>query len=131
MILDTCVLVGVFRGRLGSGAFTDEDDVALPAVAVAEYLAGVHLDQDEARRAARREFLDAILAVVPVEDYTPVVAEHHAVLLADVTRRGAPRRAHDLIIAATARATGRVLITTDVKAKFGELPEVLARVLPC
>lgn len=70
-----------------------------------------------------------MLAVVPVEDYTPAVAEHHAVLMAEVTRRGTPRGAHDLIIAATARATGRVLVTTDAKAKFDELPEVMARLL--
>jgi tRNA(fMet)-specific endonuclease VapC len=31
-------------------------------------------------------------------------------------------RAHDLIIAATARATGRTLITTDGRARFEELP---------
>jgi tRNA(fMet)-specific endonuclease VapC len=130
LILDTGVLVGIVRGRLGFSAFTDEDDVALPAVAIAEYLAGVHLDQNDSRRAAQHEFLDEILAVVPVEDYTPAVAEHHAVLLAEVTRSGTPRGAHDLIIAATARATGRVLVTTDARAKFPELPGVTARLLP-
>ena len=105
LILDSGVLVAGARGRLDLGALTDEDDVALPAVVLAEYLTGVLLDDDQGRRAAQRAFLDDVLAVAPVVDYTPAVAEHHATLLAHVTRTGTPRGAHDLIIAATARAT--------------------------
>ena len=44
-------------------------------------------------------------------------------LLAHARRSGRPRGAHDLQIAATARATGRVLITTDGHA-FDDLPAV-------
>jgi tRNA(fMet)-specific endonuclease VapC len=129
LILDTGVLVAAFRGRLDFGGFLDGDDVALPAVVIAEYLAGVHLDTDDGRSAAQREFLEDVLGVVPVEDYTPTVAQHHAVLLAEVTRLGAPRGTLDLIIAATARATGRVLVTTDGRARFGDLPGVDERLL--
>jgi len=43
---------------------------------------------------------------VPVVDYTLEVAVQHAALLAHVRRVGRPVGAHDLIIAATARATG-------------------------
>ncbi len=129
LILDSGVLVAGVRGRLDLRAMTDEDDVALPAVVVAEYLTGVLLDDDQGRRAAQRAFLDDVLAVAPVVDYTPAVAEHHAALLAHVTRTGTPRGAHDLIIAATARATSRVLVTTDGNARFGELPDVQARVV--
>jgi tRNA(fMet)-specific endonuclease VapC len=34
-----------------------------------------------------------------------------------------------LIIAATARASGRILVTTDAKARFDELPEVRTRLV--
>lgn len=129
LILDTGVLVAGVRGRLDVAAVTDEDDVALPAVVLAEYLTGVALDTDPARQAAHRAFLDELLAVMPVEDYTPTVAEHHTALLAHVRRGGRPRGAHDLIIAATARATGRLLVTTDSQAGFTELPDVQVRVL--
>jgi tRNA(fMet)-specific endonuclease VapC len=64
-----------------------------------------------------------------VLDYTPSVAEHHAALLTHVRRHGRPRGAHDLIIAATARATGRTLLTTDTQSAFAELPDVDARIL--
>lgn len=129
MILDTGVLVAAVRGRLDLAALAVEDDVALPAVAVAEYLTGVELDRDPARRAAQRAFLDELLAVTPVADYTMQVAAHHAALLAHVRRIGHPRGAHDLIIAATARATDRVLVSTDAEAGFADLPEVQSTLL--
>ncbi|MGH3620431.1 MAG: hypothetical protein ACRDQ5_01390, partial [Sciscionella sp.] len=90
----------------------DTDDVAIPAVAVAEYLAGTLLDPDPGRPAAQRAFLDEVLDVVPVHAYDRAVADHH-----------------DLIIAATARATDRAVVTTDERARFGELPEVTARLI--
>jgi tRNA(fMet)-specific endonuclease VapC len=126
---DPRYLVAAVRGHLDLAAFAEEDDVALPAVALAEYLTGVELDTDPARRAAQHAFLEELLAVTPVADYTPEVAVQHAALLAHVRRAGRPRGAHDLIIAATARATDRVLVTTDAKAGFIDLPEVKVRLL--
>lgn len=130
LILDTGVLVDAARGRLDLAVLTGEDDVALPAVVLAEYRAGVLLTPDVARAQRRAAFLADVLAVTPVHDYTPAVAEHHAHLLAFVRRSGVPRGAHDLVIAATARATERVLVTTDGRAGFAELPEVAVRLLP-
>ena len=129
LIPDTGVLVAAVRGRLDLAVLPDEDDVALPAVVLAEYRAGVLRDDDHGRRAAQRAFLDEVLLAVPVEDYDPVVAEHHAELLAHVLRIDQPRGAHDLIVAATARATGKTLLTTAERARFHELPEVSARVI--
>lgn len=62
-------------------------------------------------------------------DYTADVASHHADLMAHTRRTGHPRGAHDLVIAATARATGRTLLTTDARAELGELPGVSVRVV--
>lgn len=74
LILDTGVLVAGARGILDPAQLPDVDDVALPAVVVAEYLAGVLLDDDAGRRAAQRAFLEDVLAVTPVEDYDSTVA---------------------------------------------------------
>jgi tRNA(fMet)-specific endonuclease VapC len=131
LILDSGILVRAERGKLDLSTVVDrEDDVVVPAICVAEYLAGVHLADTDARKATRRAFLERILAAVPIEDYTQAVAEHHAVLLAHTHRQGHKRGAHDLIIAATARATRRVIVTTDDRARFGELPDVAARLVP-
>jgi tRNA(fMet)-specific endonuclease VapC len=54
------------------------------------------------------------------------VAEQHAALLAHAHRKGNQRGVHDLIIAATARATGRTVVTADARARFAELPDVTA-----
>jgi len=129
LILDTGVLVQVVRGRLDLAEFGSADDVAVPAIALAEYLVGVELDGDPVRQAAQRAFVEELTATVPIIDYTRVVAEHHAALLAHVRRAGRPRGAHDLVIAASARATGRLLLTTDEQAGFADLPEVQVRVL--
>ncbi|HEU0256624.1 MAG TPA: PIN domain-containing protein [Microbacteriaceae bacterium] len=127
MILDTGVLIAGVRGRVDVAVLADSDDVAVPAVVVAEYLAGTLLDRDPGRAAAQRAFLEEVLRVVPVCDYDRAVADHHAALLSHVRRLGTRRGAHDLIVAATARATGRTILTTDERARFGDLPDVTAR----
>ncbi|WP_028927137.1 type II toxin-antitoxin system VapC family toxin [Pseudonocardia acaciae] len=129
VILDTGVLIEVGRRRLGLSALSAQDDIALPAVVLAEYLAGLQIDPDPDRRARGRAELERIRAVAPIEDYTAKVAPHHADLLAHTRRTGRPRGPHDLIIAATARATDRVLLTTDRKAAFEDLPGVQVRAL--
>jgi tRNA(fMet)-specific endonuclease VapC len=57
---------------------------------------------NDANRDQRHEFVDGMLALIPVEDYTADTARIHARLPAHVRRSGKPRGAHDLIIAATA-----------------------------
>lgn len=129
LILDTGVLVAAVRGQLDLSALADADDAALPAVVVAEYLAGTLLDPDPGRTAAQRALLEDVLQVLTVHDYDLNIAGHHSVLLAHVQQRGTPLGAHDLIVAATARASGRTILTTDERARFDELPDVDARVV--
>ena len=59
-------------------------------------------------------------------DYTEITAAHHARLLAHVRKSGTPRGAHDLIIAAHAAETSRLLLTRDANPRFGELPGITA-----
>lgn len=124
LILDTSVLVMSERGH---GAPADvieaDDDLAIAAVTVAELRTGVEL-ATEAHRAGRREFLLRVLDTLPVESYDLATAEEHGRLLAHVHRGGTKRGAHDLIIAATAAATGRVVLSGDRRARFGDLPGV-------
>lgn len=103
----------------------DDDDAAIAAITVAEMLAGVHL-ADDTHRPDRRAFVDDVIDVVPIVDYDNAVASSHAELLAFVRRQGRPRGAHDLIIAATAKATQREVVSADSSA-YGELPGVVVR----
>jgi len=129
LILDTGILIRAERGRARLGrALRDDDDVAIAAITAAELLVGVEL-ADARRRPDRAAYVDDVLATVPVEDYTLDVAAAHARLLAHVRRTGRPRGAHDLIIAATATATRRTVLTSDGSAAFADLPGVDALVV--
>jgi tRNA(fMet)-specific endonuclease VapC len=126
VILDTTVLIGVERSRSGlDRLLSDEDDVAIAAVTAAELLVGVAL-ADDAHRAHRSAFVASVLDTVPVEDYDLAVARAHADLMVHVRRSGRTRGAHDLLIAATARARDRMVVTADA-AGFADLPGVPVR----
>lgn len=129
LILDTALLIAGDRGVFDPESLPGPTDTAVPAIAVAEYLLGVHLMADPHRQRQSRAFLDEALAALTVEDYTLRIAKHHGELLAHARSIGRPRGGHDLIIAATARATKRTILTLDRKAAFDDLPGVEARVL--
>jgi tRNA(fMet)-specific endonuclease VapC len=123
LILDTTVLVTAERGGMRlDDLLDDDDDVAIAAITAAELLVGVELAA-AARRQAREAFVGDVLATIPLEEYNLEVARAHARLLAHVRRTGRPRGAHDLIIAATAAATGRTVVTSDASG-FDRLPDV-------
>jgi tRNA(fMet)-specific endonuclease VapC len=126
LILDTAVLIDAERrGRHLDRLIADEDDVAIAAVTAAELLVGVEL-ADDASRPTRAAFVRSVLDTVPIEDYDGQVARAHATLLAHVRRTGRTRGAHDLIIAATAAARDRLVVSTDSTA-FADLPGVPVR----
>lgn len=126
LILDTTVLIDAERtGGSLNRLIADHDDVAIAAVTAAELLVGVEL-ADGARRSLRATFVRSVLDTVPIEDYDVQVAHAHASLLAHVRRSGRPRGAHDLIIAATAVARDRLVVSADATA-FAGLPGVVTR----
>lgn len=125
LLLDTVFLIDVERGLDLDAMVEDEDDVAVAAVTKAELLVGVVLASEEARP-QREAFVQDVAASLPVVAYDTSVAAAHAELLAAVRRAGRPRGAHDLLIAATARATNRVVVTADAAA-FAGLPGVETR----
>lgn len=124
LIIDTGVLIASERARTGlADVITEDDDLVVAAVTVAELRTGIEL-ATERQRAPRSAFLVAVLDTLPVEPYDLTTAEAHGRLLAHVHRSGTNRGAHDLIIAATAVATSRTVVTTDRNARFDELPGV-------
>ncbi|MFI6787389.1 VapC toxin family PIN domain ribonuclease [Nonomuraea sp. NPDC050383] len=96
---------------------------------MAELLVGVEL-ADAARQPDRQAFVDQVLALIPVEEYTTDVARVHARLMAHVRREGKSRGAYDLLIAVTAAAAVRTVLTMDASAAFDDLPGVRAQVVP-
>ncbi len=125
LLLDTTFLIDAERGAAElDRVISDDDDVAIAVVTLAELAVGVKL-ADGRRRRDRQSFLDEIASSIPVVAYDERVAQQHAHLLVAVRRAGRPRGAHDLIIAATAAATGRTLVSAD-RSAFDDLPSVTA-----
>jgi tRNA(fMet)-specific endonuclease VapC len=125
LILDTDVLIAYERETIDRAAL-DDDDIAIAAVSVAEYRVGIELADSAERAAQRARALGVITVFVEVLDYTENTAIEHARLIAHVRRSGQPQGAHDLLIAAHAAQTGRTILTFDAKARFDDLPGILA-----
>ncbi len=124
LILDTGVLIASERRHAGvADVVAADDDVALAAITIAELRTGIELAA-ERHRAARSDFLIRVLETLPVLPYKMETAEAHGRLLAHVHRVGTNRGAHDLVIAATAIATKRIIVTTDLSTRYKDLPEV-------
>jgi tRNA(fMet)-specific endonuclease VapC len=129
VILDTGTLIAIERGKLDVDAVLGSDDAAIASVTAMELHVGVER-ADERRKQARSVRVEAVLASLPIEDYTLGVARIHARLAVEAMSKGKKRSAYDLMIAATAAATNRILITTDGKAEFDQLADIRCEVIP-
>jgi tRNA(fMet)-specific endonuclease VapC len=122
LVIDTSALVAVERSGRGlpdtlSGL--GEETVVLPAIVLAEVLAGVQLADEPARAAARRAKIDALTKRVPVVPFGAAAAEHWAVVFAALQRAGTPIPANDLAVASTALELGfGVLVGPRDEAHF-------------
>lgn len=128
VILDTGVLIAIERGKLDVDAVLGADDAAFAAITAMELLVGVER-ADEAHRQARAIRVEAILSSLPIEPYNVGIARVHARLAVEAMAKGRARSASDMMIAATAASTSRILLTTDASAGFDQLTGVRAEVL--
>jgi tRNA(fMet)-specific endonuclease VapC len=128
VILDTGVLIAIERGKLDVDAALGVDDACIATITAMELLVGVER-ADDARKVTRAAHVEALLSSLPIETYDLKVARVHARLAVEAMTTGRPRSAHDMMIAATAAATNRILLTTDAKAGFDQLTGVRSEVL--
>jgi predicted nucleic acid-binding protein len=109
-ILDTSVLIASDEeGKLDLPA-----TAAISVITLGELRAGVLRARDatvRAARARRLSMIHAAFAAIPVDE---TVAEHYGEALAAARDVGRTVKASDLLVIATAAATGRTLYTLDV-----------------
>jgi predicted nucleic acid-binding protein len=108
-LLDTSVLIAADDRGDGERPTT----AAISVVTLGELRAGILRAPDERTRSARQARLTAVrarLIALPVDE---TVAEHYGDALAHARSAGRSAKATDLLIIATARATGRTLYTLD------------------
>ncbi len=125
LLFDTTFLIDAERTGDDLDGIIDDDDVAIAAVTIAELRVGALLASRK-RRVSRSAYVDDIIATIPVLNYDVDVAEAHAELLVEVCSQGKPRGAYDLIIAATARASDRTVLSAD-RSAFHDLPGIEVR----
>jgi tRNA(fMet)-specific endonuclease VapC len=124
VILDTAVLIAAERGTFDMAGYLDalgDDPVALAAISASELLHGVERARDPAVRRARSDFVEGVLANVPVIPFGLAEARVHARIWATLAAAGTPIGAHDLQVAATALVAGSAVATLD-DAEFSRVP---------
>lgn len=133
LVLDTSALVALERAGAslpGALATLADEEVAIPAIVVAELLAGVRLAREPRRAAQRRAKVDAVLALAPVVDFGTEIAEVWADLFAELERQGNRIPANDLAVAATARHLGfAVLVGPQDEEHFRRVEGITVRTL--
>ncbi|MGH2854302.1 MAG: PIN domain-containing protein [Solirubrobacteraceae bacterium] len=108
-LLDTSVVIGDLEAPAMPEA------MAISVITLGELRAGVRLAGDPAARAVRQARLNAVrdaFEPIPVDE---AVAEHYGDVLAAARSAGRTTKATDLLIVATAAATGRTLLTLDAQ----------------
>jgi predicted nucleic acid-binding protein len=123
ILIDSSVLIAAERGSFDLSSFLEqhaEDGFALSAVTASEMLHGVHRANPE-HRPRREAFVEPLLSHLPVVAFDLVAARIHARLWADLASQGLALGAHDLLIAATALATGAAVATRDLRS-FPKVP---------
>lgn len=134
LVVDTSALVALERAGRSLAevlATAAEEEVALPAIVVAELLAGVRLAGDRRRAARRQAKIDALMALAPVVEFGAEIAETWADHFAALERRGNRIPANDLAVAATATYLGfGVLIGPGDEEHFRRVEGLRVVVLP-
>jgi tRNA(fMet)-specific endonuclease VapC len=113
IILDADVII---RGEKGSFDFPGwvaaraDDSFEIAAITVAELWHGVERATG-ARKARRRQYLEAVLAALPIIPYTEQTAYEHARIWAELEAAGKMIGYYDVIVAATALERGGEVAT--------------------
>jgi predicted nucleic acid-binding protein len=108
-LLDTSVLIAPERPGLSELP----PSAAISIISLGELHAGVLLARDDGVRDARRRRLDAVRSAFSPLIVDEPVAERYGQILAFARSQRRTEKATDLLIIATAAATGRTLYTRD------------------
>jgi predicted nucleic acid-binding protein len=129
IVIDSSVFTAVERRGLPPGQVVDlvgAEQAVIASITASELLAGVYRADSRARRRRREDFVEAILATVPILAFDLRTARIHAQLLAQLTTSGRSIGAHDLLIGATALTHAAAVLTDNVR-DFQRIPDLVVR----
>lgn len=128
LILDSSVLIAAERkGQNARQALTDiaarvpGQDVAVSVITLVELAHGVARANTPERRVSRQQFLDELMAVLPVHPVTVPVALRAGQIDGENSARGVRVALSDLLIGVTALELGYRVATANVR-HFGMVP---------
>lgn len=122
-LLDTSVVVA----GIESFALEPGSTAAISVITLGELRAGVLLARDAGTRAGRQTRFAAVRGTFEPLPIDALVAELYGDVLATARMHKRMTKATDLLIIATAAATGRVLLTLDrQQAQLARLADVVA-----
>lgn len=111
-LLDTSVVID---GHASLQVDNPSETVAISVITLGELRAGVRLASDPSTRAARQRRLNAVRDAFEPIPFDEAVAEHYGDVLAAARSAGRTTKATDLLVIATAAATGRTMYTLDTR----------------
>jgi tRNA(fMet)-specific endonuclease VapC len=123
-LIDSSVLIAAEQGDLALETVLPQhaaEEAAISAVSASELLHGVVRARSASERHRRRQFVDALLDVLPVLPFDLLAARAHAHAWAKLAQSGNMVGERDLMIAATALSRGLLLITRD-RRSFPRIP---------
>jgi predicted nucleic acid-binding protein len=127
-VLDTSVIIALEKGHLTWEAITsDYEDSSVPAIAVAEYLVGLHRTRNPRLREVITLTLETIESMSTLLDFGNREAKAFAILKAEAISSGIGRSDFDLAMAAHAVVEDAILVTRDKNARLSELTGVVTR----
>ena len=116
------------RGQLTWQSLTsDYEDAYVPAIAVAEYLVGLHRSTNPKLREVITVTLGAIESMATLLEFGDREAKAFAILKAEALRSGVGRTDFDLAMASHAVVEDAILVTRDKGARLSELTGVVTR----
>lgn len=127
-VLDTSVIIALEKGQLTwESITTDYEDSSVPAIAVAEYLVGLHRTRNPRLREVITLTLQTIEAMSTLLEFGDREAKVFAILKAEAIGSGIGRTDFDLAMAAHAVVEDAILVTRDKNARLSELTGVVTR----
>ena len=124
LLIDSSVLIGMERRGMRIeeiDSLAPPQTIAISSITASELLVGAHRSTPEGRKLRRAAYVERILDTIPVFPFDLNIARFHARLAANLYSTGRPIGDHDMIIAATAIASGYDLLTDNVR-EFDRAP---------
>ena len=128
VLVDTSVLVTFIRNpQQGKQLFSENDEILVPTVALAEIKEGLELMPPSKYRSQQQQALVSLLEIAEILDFGQKEANQFGVFAAHLVKNGRKMSDFDLAIAAHAAIKQAIVLTLDKKAHFNLLPGITVR----